>query len=186
MEIYFCLFFASLCLASAWAAQIACRSRVPKNEIDRHPSWKRDSETSSGFLSQISLSSVWFAGTTLESRQARYCQEHKQTWICRDGAEVGGGVLNRCTSGITKSHGALADVETLFRHCFPHLPVVNKLLRFWPSQADWNWLKLKETDWTWLKLIENDRKSIETDWKSTRIWVKTIQIAENWLRRFRM
>ena len=30
----------------------------------------------------------------------------------------------------------LADIETLFRYCFPHLPVVNKLLRFWPSQAD--------------------------------------------------
>ena len=70
--------------------------------------------------------------------------------------------------------------------CFPHLPVVNKLLRFSPSQADWNWLKLIKTDWSWLKLIENDRKSIEMDWKSTRIWRKTIEIAENWLRRFRM
>ena len=69
---------------------------------------------------------------------------------------------------------------------FPHLPVVNKFLRFWPSQTDWNWLKLIKTDWSWLKLIEKDRKSIEMDWKSTRIWGTTIEIAENELRRFRM
>ena len=34
--------------------------------------------------------------------------------------------------------------------------------------------------------MENDRKSVDMDWKSTRIWGKTIEIAENWLRRFRM
>ena len=49
--------------------------------------------------------------------------------------------------------------------CFPHLPVVNKFLRFWLSQTDWNWLKLIRIDWNWLKLVENDRKSIEMDWK---------------------
>ena len=70
-----------------------------------------------------------------------------------------------------------------FKCCFPHLPVVNKFLRFWPS--DWNRSKLIKIDWNWLKLIEKERKSIEMDWKLTRIWRKTIEIAENWLRRFR-
>ena len=65
---------------------------------------------------------------------------------------------------------------------FPHLPVVNKFLRFCPSQTDWNWWKLIKVDSNWLKMTE---KSIATDRKSTRIWRKTIEIAENWLRRFR-
>ena len=47
------------------------------------------------------------------------------------------------------------------RCCFPHLPVVNKFLRFWASQTDWNWLKLIKIDWSWLKLIKHDRKSID-------------------------
>ena len=62
--------------------------------------------------------------------------------------------------------------------CFPHLPVVNQFLRFWPSQADRKWLKLTEADWNWLKLIKHDRKSIKMDWKSTRIRGKTIEIAK--------
>ena len=42
----------------------------------------------------------------------------------------------------------------------PHLPVVNKFLRFWPSQTDWNWLKLIKIDWNWLKMTENRSKWI--------------------------
>ena len=49
-----------------------------------------------------------------------------------------------------------------------------------------NWLKLIKIDWSWLKLIENDRISIELDWNLTRIWGKTIEIAQTWLRRWRM
>ena len=68
------------------------------------------------------------------------------------------------------------------RRCFPHLPVVYKFLRFWPSQTDWNWLKLTETDWKWLRRTES-----EVDCKSTRILgVKTIEIAENALQTCRM
>ena len=65
--------------------------------------------------------------------------------------------------------------------CFPHLPIVNEFLRFWPSQTAWNWFKLIKNGWNWLKLIENDRKSIEMDWKLTRISRKLIELAENWL-----
>ena len=39
------------------------------------------------------------------------------------------------------------------------------------------WLELTETEWKRLKLIENDRKSIEMDWKSTRIWGKIPKIG---------
>ena len=63
--------------------------------------------------------------------------------------------------------------------CFPHLLVVNKTCVF-------DRVKLIETDSNWLRLIENDRKSIEIDWKPTRIWGKPIEIAGNLLRRFRM
>ena len=76
-----------------------------------------------------------------------------------------------------------------FTCCFPHLPVVNKFLCFLPNQTDWHWLKLIKVDGNWLKMTEHRSKCIEMDWKSarfTRIWRKTIEIAENWLRRFRM
>ena len=33
--------------------------------------------------------------------------------------------------------------------CFPHLQFVNKFPRFWPSQTDWNRLKLIEANWKW-------------------------------------
>ena len=35
-------------------------------------------------------------------------------------------------------------------------------------------------------MIEKDRKSIEMEWKSAIVWRKTIEIAENWARQFRM
>ena len=44
-------------------------------------------------------------------------------------------------------------------------------------------IELIEADWNWLKMPE---KSMEIDWKLTRIWGKTIEIAENCLWRFRM
>ena len=67
--------------------------------------------------------------------------------------------------------------------CFPHLLVVNKFLRFWPSQTDWNWSKLTEIDWNWLKLIE-----CVCVWNRSK-WIeggKPTEIAENYLRQFRM
>ena len=60
----------------------------------------------------------------------------------------------------------------------PHLPVVNKFLRFWPSQTDWNWLKLTEAGWNRLKLIENDSELIEMD-ESRR---ENHQNLASWLR----
>ena len=41
-------------------------------------------------------------------------------------------------------------------------PTFNKFLRFWPSQTDWNWLKLIDIDWNWLKMTENWSKWIES------------------------
>ena len=66
----------------------------------------------------------------------------------------------------------------IFKCCFPHLPVVNKFLRFWLSQTDWNWVKLIRIDWNWLKMIKNRSKWIESRRKSGG---KPIEIAWNWL-----
>ena len=74
--------------------------------------------------------------------------------------------------GQTKYNLVVCAHPTLHFMCrFPHLPIVNKYLRFWPSPTDWNSLKMTEPDWNWrdwLKVIEHDRKSIKIDWKSTR------------------
>ena len=39
--------------------------------------------------------------------------------------------------------------------------VVSKFLHLWPSQTDWNWLKLTKIDWKWLKMTENQSKRME-------------------------
>ena len=71
--------------------------------------------------------------------------------------------------------------------CFPHLLVVNKFVCFdWVKliEAD---LKMIEADSDWLKLIEKNTESrskwIESLWGSGG---KPIEIAKNWLQRFRM
>ena len=87
------------------------------------------------------------------------CGPRTFAWTCH----VSDWIVGRGTESLEKSlekvpSRLFQDFSRLVRCCFPHLPVVNKFLRFWPSQTDWNWLKLIRIDWSWLKLIENDRK----------------------------
>ena len=68
--------------------------------------------------------------------------------------------------------------------CFPHLPVVTKFLRSWPSQTDWkwlNWLKLTEADWKWQKIDRNRLKVDENQGGNN--WNRQKKSA---FRRFRM
>ena len=62
----------------------------------------------------------------------------------------------------------LQSYNTTFTCCFLDLLVFNEFLRFWPSQTDWNWLKLTETDWWWLKMTENRSKWTDSRQESGR------------------